>query len=45
MKKKYVSPDVLIVSLSIKDVLAASTYVPVPEDPTRAGEDNPIDDI
>ena len=45
MKKKYVSPDVLIVSLYVTDVLAASDYKPTPEIPTRAGEDDPIDDI
>ena len=45
MKKKYVSPDILIVSLSIRDVLAASTFDHEPEIPTSAGEDNPIDDL
>ena len=46
MKKKYISPDVEIVSLSVTDVLAASTYTPVPEDPKRSGVDNPlIDDL
>lgn len=43
MKKKYVSPDVEIVSLRTTDVLAASTYVPDPEDPVRSGVDDPID--
>ena len=45
MKKKYVSPEVLIVSLSLQDVLAASKYTPEPEIPTRGGDDNPIDDL
>ena len=39
MKKKYNSPDFDIVSLYMTDVLAASTYKPVPEDPTRDGND------
>lgn len=43
MKKKYISPDVEIVSLNVTDVLTASNYTPVPEDPVRSGEDNPID--
>ena len=40
MKKDYNSPDFDIVSLSMKDVLTASEYTPVPEDPTRAGDDS-----
>lgn len=43
MKKNYISPEIELVSLSVKDVLAASDYKPTPEIPTRAGEDNPID--
>ena len=43
MKKKYVSPDVEIVSLYVPDVLAASDYNPTPEDPIRSGVDDPID--
>ena len=39
MKKEYNSPDFDIVSLSLKDILTASEYTPVPEDPTRAGND------
>lgn len=46
MKKKYISPDVEIVSLHLADVLTASNYTPTPEVPTRAGEDHPpIDDL
>lgn len=41
MKKEYISPDVLIVSLSIVDVLTASSYDPTPQIPTRGGEDDP----
>ena len=44
MKKNYRTPDLEVISLLHQDVLAASTYVPEPEKPTRAGEDNPIDD-
>ena len=40
MKKEYNSPDMDIVSLSLKDVLTASEYIPHPEDPTRAGDDS-----
>lgn len=40
MKKEYSSPDFDIVSLSLKDILTASEYTPVPEDPTRAGDDS-----
>lgn len=40
MKKKYNSPDFDIVSLYMTDVLAASTYNPIPEDPTRDGNDS-----
>ncbi len=39
MKKKYNSPDFDIVSLYTTDVLAASKYTPIAEDPTRAGND------
>ena len=40
MKKKfYSSPELEIVSLSMIDVLAASTYSAVPENPTRAGDE------
>lgn len=39
MKKKYNSPDFDIVSLYMTDVLAASQYTPLPEDPTRSGND------
>lgn len=45
MKKKYISPDILIVSLSIRDVLTASSFNHDPEIPTYAGEDDPIDDL
>ena len=51
MKKEYISPDVLIVSLSIVDVLTASydptpySYDPTPQIPTRGGNDNPDDDL
>lgn len=45
MKKKYLTPDMEVISLISQDVLAASTYSAVPEVPTRAGEDNPIDEF
>lgn len=45
MKKEYISPDVLIVSLSIVDVLTASSYDPTPQIPTRGGNDNPDDSL
>ena len=38
-KRKYASPEIEIVSLKTDDVLAASTYVPDPEIPTRAGDE------
>ena len=44
MKKKYISPEMEIISLILQDTLAASNYIPVPEVPTRAGDDEPIDD-
>ena len=44
MKNKYISPEMEIISLISHDVLAASTYTPTPEIPTRAGDDEPIDD-
>ena len=40
MKKEYNSPDFDIVSLSLKDILTASEYTPVPEDPIRSGNDD-----
>ena len=40
VKKDYTSPDLEVISLMVRDVLAASTYSAVPEDPTRAGDDN-----
>ena len=40
MKKKYTSPELELISLTTRDVLAASQYTPVPEDPTRAGDDS-----
>lgn len=45
MKIEYNSPDFDIVSLSMIDVLAASTYTPQPEDPTRAGDDSGEGDL
>ena len=39
MNRKYSSPEIEVVSLKTIDVLAASTYVPEPEYPTRAGDD------
>lgn len=39
MKREYSSPEIEIVSLKTKDVLAASTYTPTPEIPTRAGDE------
>lgn len=45
MKKNYISPEIELVSLYVTDVLAASDYNPTPEIPTRAGKDNPIDDL
>lgn len=45
MKKKYVSPEIEVVSLLQQDVLAASKYVPDPETPTRTGVDDPIVDF
>ena len=45
MKKKYLTPDIEVISLLTQDVLTASTYSAVPEDPTRTGSDNPIDDF
>lgn len=44
-QKDYISPKIEIVNMRLQDVLAASTYVPEPEVPTRAGDDNPIDDL
>ena len=44
MKKNYNSPEMEIISLLSQDVLAASTYIPTPEVPTRAGDDEPIED-
>ncbi|MBQ9680081.1 MAG: hypothetical protein IJV48_05315 [Ruminococcus sp.] len=38
-KRKYSSPEIDIVSLKTFDVLAASTYTPQPEIPTRAGDE------
>lgn len=38
-KRKYSSPEIEIVSLMTNDVLAASTYTPTPELPTRAGDE------
>lgn len=43
MKNKYIAPDAEVISLSLVDTLAASTYTPIPEDPTRNGNDD--DDI
>lgn len=43
MNKNYISPEIELVSLSVKDVLAASDYKPTPEDPIRSGVDDPID--
>ena len=40
MKRKYSSPEIEVVSLKTLDVLAASTYVPEPEIPTRGGNDD-----
>lgn len=45
MKKEYNSPDFDIVSLSLKDVLAASQYTPEAELPTRAGDDSGEGDL
>lgn len=45
MKKKYLTPDMEIISLLTQDVLAASTYSAVPEEPTRTGVDAPIEDF
>lgn len=42
-RKKYISPDLEVISLLHQDVLAASTYVPEPQKPTRGGIDDPID--
>ena len=44
MKKEYISPELEVVSLSMKDVLTASDYKPQPEDPTRAGNEG-LDDL
>ncbi|WP_405346838.1 hypothetical protein [Ruminococcus sp.] len=44
MKKKYVSPELEVVSLLTKDVLTASEYTAHPEDPTRAGNEG-LDDL
>ena len=44
MKREYISPEIEKISLSVRDVLAASTYSAVPEVPTRAGSDEPIVD-
>ncbi len=38
-KRKYASPEIEIVSLLTGDILAASTYTPTPEYPTRAGDE------
>ena len=43
MKKEYTSPEVEMITLLTTDVLAASTYSAVPEDPTKFGNDD--DDI
>lgn len=40
MKRKYISPDFEITSLTLRDTLAASSYSAEPEDPTRAGDDS-----
>ena len=45
MKKNYSSPELEIVSLSLCDVLGASTYKPDPQDPVVSGVDDPIDDF
>ena len=39
MKNKYIVPDAEVISLSLVDTLAASTYTPIPENPTRNGND------
>ena|GEM_PF-3816969 len=41
MKKEYVSPEFEIYSILMSNVLAASTYDPDPQDPTRDGTDDP----
>lgn len=43
MKKKYKAPEIEIISLQLQDVLGASTYVPDPQIPTRAGSDDEFD--
>ena len=40
MKKKYSSPDLEIIALSIVDVLGASTYSATPENPGVGGNDD-----
>ena len=45
MKREYSSPEIEIVSLTVKDVLTASQYVPEPELPTRAGDEGIDDDL
>ncbi len=40
MKKKYTSPELELISLTMRDVLTASQYTPVPEDPARSGDDS-----
>ena len=45
MKREYMSPEAEIISFTLQDVLGPSTYVPDPQIPTRAGEDDPIDDL
>lgn len=42
--KKYISPELEILSLTMVDVLTASNYVPDPENPVRSGLDEPIND-
>ena len=45
MKKEYLTPDFKIVSILMKDALAASQYVPTAEVPTRDGSDDGWDDF
>lgn len=44
-KRKYSSPEIEIVSLMTNDVLAASTYTPTPEIPTRGGGEGIEEDL
>ncbi len=41
MKKKYVSPEMDYIKITVSPVLAPSTYVPDPQNPIRDGDDNP----